>query len=871
MAKARRSRGRRKRGAKKKGSGIGLEASSLIAILTFILIFGVGLFWTQLVPLQKLQHLSDVSAKAQDSEIANRLAIEVAKYTQSVRAVAIDTRTRELLASRDSNALAQRETELRSLFPGVWRVRILPNLVLTPSTNSEPHIGYACIEVMQNAAKSKQAQPAEVHVMGTPQQHIDIQHPVLSLSGENLIGLVQVTLKIDVLQQWLKTAYSGDGYVSLIQKVEGRSALMLAAMGNESAQSTSRAVDVPVPGTSWTLSLWSPEIAETGVFNTNFLITLGVGGLMIFLVIMLLWRSMSRAISTDLDVYTQLVTSELRGEKTHEYHLSMKEFKESARRLEDLKGPAKMVRERDDHKDTMTLADLQIDETIAATPAQSLDNISVEELNDTAAFERVADSSNKPQPAGQPVSVESTTPAAPPELPPAEIFKAYDIRGIVGRTLTAGHMLLIGQALGSEAVSRGIKQIAFARDGRLSGPELGQALVKGLISTGIDVIDVGMVPTPVLYYAAAELTGGSGVMLTGSHNPADYNGVKMVLNGESLSGDAIQTLKQRIDNKDYVQGQGEYKTNPVSSNYIQKITDDVKLQRQLKVVVDSGNGVAGGIAPKLFSALGCEVVELYSDIDGNFPNHHPDPSQPKNLNDLIEMVRASNADVGFAFDGDGDRLGVVSPDGNIIWPDRLMMLFAADVLSRNPGAQIIFDIKCSNNLASTIWEKGGEPVMWKTGHSLIKSKMQQSGALLAGEMSGHIFIKERWYGFDDALYAGARLLEILAADSRSPQEIFASLPDAINTPELRVDMVQDELDSFMEDLLAKAEFPDANIIMIDGVRADFEDGWGLVRASNTTPSLILRFEARDKESLERIQELFRTLMLEINPALSLPF
>jgi phosphomannomutase/phosphoglucomutase len=374
-----------------------------------------------------------------------------------------------------------------------------------------------------------------------------------------------------------------------------------------------------------------------------------------------------------------------------------------------------------------------------------------------------------------------------------------------------------------------------------------------------------------LYYAAAELTEGSGVMLTGSHNPANYNGVKIVLNGETLSGDAIQALKKRIDDNDFVEGQGEYKTNPVSNQYIERIVSDIKLPRPIKVVVDCGNGVAGGLAPKLYKALGCEVIELYSEVDGKFPNHHPDPSQPKNLQDLIEMVRSTNADVGLAFDGDGDRLGVVSPDGSIVWPDRLMMLFTKDVLSRNPGAQIIYDIKCSNNLTTAIWAQGGEPVMWKTGHSLIKSKMQQSGALLAGEMSGHIFFKERWYGFDDALYAGARLLEILASDDRTPREIFTSLPDAVNTPELRVDLPQSELDNFMNELLARVDFPDATVIMIDGVRADFEDGWGLVRASNTTPSLIMRFEGRDKDALQRIQEVFRSLMLDIKPDLSLPF
>ena len=395
--------------------------------------------------------------------------------------------------------------------------------------------------------------------------------------------------------------------------------------------------------------------------------------------------------------------------------------------------------------------------------------------------------------------------------------------------------------------------------------------MKGLLASGVSVVDVGMVPTPVLYFAAAELTGGSGVMLTGSHNPSDYNGIKMVLGDETLAGEAIQALKMRIDNKDFLEGSGQYRTSTQSNQYIQRVASDIKLARPLKIVIDSGNGVAGALAPQLFHTLGCEVVELYSEVDGRFPNHHPDPSQPENLRDLVEMVRSVNADVGLAFDGDGDRLGVVSPDGNVIWPDRLMMLFAADVLSRNPGAQIIFDIKCSNNLTKAIWEKGGEPMMWKTGHSLIKAKMKQSGALLAGEMSGHIFFKERWYGFDDALYAGARLLEIIAADSRKPQQIFASLPDAVNTPELRVDMREGEQQRFMDELMRRVDFPDANLIMIDGIRADFDNGWGLVRASNTTPSLILRFEGRDKQALVEIQEKFRIVMLEVNPDLQLPF
>ncbi|MCW9025264.1 MAG: phosphomannomutase/phosphoglucomutase [Gammaproteobacteria bacterium] len=468
-------------------------------------------------------------------------------------------------------------------------------------------------------------------------------------------------------------------------------------------------------------------------------------------------------------------------------------------------------------------------------------------------------------------STEQPAPTDVPGVPPASIFKAYDIRGVVGKGLTAPYMMLIGQALGSEAISRGLGKIAFARDGRLSGPELGGALVKGLQAAGMDVIDVGMVPTPVLYYAAAELAEGTGVMLTGSHNPPDYNGIKMVLGGETLAGDTIQSLRQRIVEKEFTRGEGAYSTVAIINEYVNRIIGDVKLKRPLKVVIDCGNGVAGAVAPKLFKAMGCELIELYSEVDGKFPNHHPDPSKPENMRDLIDTVRAQNADLGMAFDGDGDRLGVVSPNGSIIWPDRLMMLFATDVLSRNHGAQIIYDIKCSSNLTKAIWEKGGEPLMWKTGHSLIKAKMKQSGALLAGEMSGHIFFKERWYGFDDGLYSGARLLEILSGAEQKPQEIFNTLPDAVNTPELNVSMAEGEHHQFMDRFLDQADFPNANITMIDGIRVDYEDGWGLVRASNTTPCLVLRFEAQTQEALQRIQDEFTKAMHAINPSLKLPF
>ncbi|MCW9057432.1 MAG: phosphomannomutase/phosphoglucomutase [Gammaproteobacteria bacterium] len=451
------------------------------------------------------------------------------------------------------------------------------------------------------------------------------------------------------------------------------------------------------------------------------------------------------------------------------------------------------------------------------------------------------------------------------------IFRAYDIRGIVGQSLTPEAVYEIGRAIGSEAFERGQQTVAVARDGRLSGPELTDALIRGLVATGRDVKDLGMVPTPVLYFAAHYLDTLSGVMVTGSHNPPDYNGFKIVLAGETLSGNAIQDLRRRIQDGDLLSGDGSVEPVDVLPDYLERIKADVILPRPLKVVVDCGNGVAGVAAPRLLRELGCEVIELYCDVDGTFPNHHPDPSRAENLGALIRAVGEHGADLGFAFDGDGDRIGLVASGGEIIWPDRLMMLYSMDLLNRNPGGLILYDVKCSRNLARIIRDFGGDPVMSQTGHSLIKARMKETGALLAGEMSGHIFFQERWYGFDDALYAAARLLEILANDHRTSSSVFAMLPDSVNTPELQVPMAEGEPHPFMDRLLASAHFENAHVHTIDGMRVEFSDGWGLVRASNTTPVLVLRFEADDEDALRRIQEDFRRAMLQVQPELQLPF
>lgn len=457
------------------------------------------------------------------------------------------------------------------------------------------------------------------------------------------------------------------------------------------------------------------------------------------------------------------------------------------------------------------------------------------------------------------------------KLPPLGIFKAYDIRGIVGDTLTEAGVEQIGRAIGSEARARGRSSVVIGRDGRLSGPALAAALARGLQAAGIDVIDVGQVATPMLYFAAHELGTLSGVMVTGSHNPPQYNGLKMMLDGETLAGETIQALRARLSDGRIDSGSGGYRTQDIRAAYLQRIVSTLRLTRPMRIAVDAGNGVAGATAPELYQRLGCTVQELFCEVDGKFPNHHPDPSQPHNLEDLIAALKKGDAELGLAFDGDGDRLGVVTRSGKIIYPDRQLMLFAADVLSRVPGGEVIFDVKCTRHLFGWIRKHGGKPLLWKTGHSFIKQKLRETGAPLAGEMSGHIFFKERWYGFDDGLYAGARLLEILSR-SDNPSAMLEALPDSVSTPELQWQLNEGENYALMTLLQNTAKFPDAQeIITIDGLRVEYADGFGLARPSNTTPIIVLRFEANSAGALARIQADFRRALLGIRPGASLPF
>jgi phosphomannomutase/phosphoglucomutase len=466
--------------------------------------------------------------------------------------------------------------------------------------------------------------------------------------------------------------------------------------------------------------------------------------------------------------------------------------------------------------------------------------------------------------------------AMPVKVAPV-LFKAYDIRGIVDATLTVDVVRVIGQAIASDARERDQKSIVIGRDGRLSGPAFIAALADGIRAAGLDVIDIGQVATPMVYYASHELGTHCGVMITGSHNPPDYNGLKMVIAGEAIHGERIQSLYQRIvaGNLHEALTPGGYEQRDVRQAYLSRILSDVRLSAPMRIAIDCGNGVAGDFAPELYERMGAQVTSLFCEVDGTFPNHHPDPAHPENLQDLIACLAAGDAELGLAFDGDGDRLGVVTKDGQIIYPDRQLMLFAEDVLKRNPGGTIIYDVKCTRNIAPWVLSHGGVPMMWKTGHSLVKARLRETGAPLAGEMSGHIFFKDRWYGFDDGMYAGARLLEILSrlkAAGRDPSEVLNALPNSLSTPELHWELAEGENFALIDELRKTAVFPGSErISLIDGLRVEYPDGFGLARSSNTTPVIVLRFEADSAAALARIQADFRRVLLAVKPDGKLPF
>lgn len=830
----------------------------LLSVIAMVLVIvtGGGVFWASSAGVADAKQGAAVAVA---KGIAVGIAAQIDQLNRGLAKMAQDAEVVEVLKNDDLGQIEAAETRLEKYLPGVLKIRLLRPGVNEPDNRSVPHMGFADLDMVRETFEKNQL-PA---IQGDAGENRHLAMTARVVADNTVIGVILASLNYDFINESLKMAAIGAQFVQLKQ-----AGFKLAESGDQSLKDQADHVTVDVANTPWVVQVWytkSADASESGL----------VAGLMIIAVLLVClaffvgFRKTSDMLGQDQSSVLKAVKDLMTGNAYGNYPVHFSEMSLIISSLVQFKRVL-------DQKEYVTEPDQSEDSDFGGFFEES--DFTIEELT----HEEVEEITNAGSPPAAPApSSDSAVREEPPAvvLPPsksnayAEIFKAYDIRGIVGKTLTAEIVYDIGRAFGTEAKEQDCKTVVIARDGRNSSAGLADALARGLVSTGRDVLDLGMVPTPVLYFVAHHTPGRTGVMITGSHNPAEYNGLKMVLKGETLAGPRITQLKDCIDEQAYAdEGEGKIDQNSMFVNeYIGIIAEDVHLVRPMKVVLDCGNGVAGEIGPVLLRTLGCDVIELYCEVDGDFPNHHPDPSKPENLNDLIASVKQHQADLGIAFDGDGDRLGLVDSEGKIIWPDRQMMLFSRDVLSRKPGAEIIFDVKCSRHLPEQIVKFGGRPLMWKTGHSFMKAKLKETGAKLAGEMSGHIFFNDRWFGFDDGLYSAARMIEILSADTRTSAEVFASFPDSVNTPELNISMAEGEKFAFIEKLAAKADFKDGKVTNIDGMRVDFSDGWGLVRASNTTPSLVVRFEADDEPGLSRIQSEFKTLMKEIKADIALPF
>jgi len=800
------------------------QALVLPIVLVFI-ICGAGLFYLQ--GDSKRQTVSAPEGFA--ASIAGRLSDNVTFHSQTLQTYVQKFQIDQLFLNEDKAGLQRHEKALKALFPQVLRFRLLPAEWDSKDQYTDPPLSFAAFDLLRGVEQRGLPSAAEVHRLGYKQQHIALAIPVVVSEGGSVVGVLHAALSFDPIKNAMQGLGVQAGSLEIRQLAGGKAAT-LAGINHQGAE---MAGTVPVKGAIWQVAYGSPVEQVDMVAQFLPLGVLALGAILVIPLILLQAKRLRRDLAADEAAALTIVEEIKSGAGA----------RPPGAQLAELQPLLELVRRIASQPLARTKKSAATDSREAAPVGEPLSNVS--------------NAMHSPE-SGTSIS--------------RNIFRAYDIRGVVGDTLTEDVVFQLGQAIGSEAYDQGQQSVIIARDGRESGVVLSQALASGLMASGRDVIDIGMVPTPVLYFATHFLGANTGVMLTGSHNPAEYNGLKIVMAGEALSGEAISELADRIEQGNLLQGAGAKTEQDLIPDYINRIAGDVQLGRPLKVVVDCGNGVAGIIVPILLQSLGCEVIDLYCDVDGSFPNHHPDPGKPENLQDLIAAVAQNSADIGVAFDGDGDRLGVVDGKGKIIWPDRLLMLLAQDVLSRQPGADVIYDVKSTRHLASAILSHGGRPIMWKTGHSLIKAKMKETGALLAGEMSGHIFFKERWYGFDDGIYSCARLLEILSLDMAEPTAIFAELPESVSTPEETLWFEQEGANfEMMEKVMALGEMEGAKLTTIDGLRADFSEGWGLVRPSNTTPALVFRFEADSDQALERIKGVFRDRMTRVDPAIKLPF
>lgn len=734
------------------------------------------------------------------------------------------------------------EEQISAILPYAASVKIIPQGQAKLDTQASVPLTFAGLDMIKRLEKGK-AVPLEIHKLNKVQYIQTIA--AITNPNNQLLGSLLISFKNNALQDLYKSIDISAGQIAITQNFEKSEGRLVFQVGNGNQQGLSfkKASSVPHISFSYQLSenlLNHPLINQTQIILSGAIaILLALIGICIFVYVL------NNKLNKNMHMLSEFTLSITGGRKPKMPAFTLGQFSTLAHALNQLTR----------RKGTDVVSNL-----IPSAP-DSFENTTVSN-NSSDSIHLDLDLDDE---------LEDTYMESEDHRISRQIFRAYDIRGKIGNELTAEALELIGQAIGSEAYERGQQSLFVGHDGRLSSPELADALIAGIKSTGRDVIDIGLVATPVVYFAAYTQGTNSGVMITGSHNPPEYNGVKIVIDGEPLHEEGITHLYERIIENDLLEGEGSYQKQHLDSEYIDRIVSDIALAQPLKVVVDAGNGVAGQYAPKLLEAIGCDVTALYCDVDGTFPNHHPDPTIESNLQDLKACVLGDKADLGIAFDGDGDRVVIIDNEANIVQPDQLMMLFAKDVLNRCPGTDIVYDVKCSNKLGEYISQQGGRPIMWRSGHSLIKSKMLETGATLGGEMSGHIVFNERWYGFDDGLYAAARLLELLSADHRPVSEVFADFPLGIMTPEFHIettDHLKFELISKLKEPLSS---PAASLTEIDGIRVDFDNGWGLVRASNTTPTLTLRFEGNDQASLDMIKEHFKEAITTTDPSLQIPF
>ncbi|MCP3671883.1 MAG: phosphomannomutase/phosphoglucomutase [Gammaproteobacteria bacterium] len=818
--------------SQKRGSSISqFTAIVLAAVVAVFISCGVVFYIIQDVGQGQIQ---EQLTKAAAESVAQNITSQTRLYHKLLHGMSQDQQLIDLFESRNRSGLRGKGHSLLRQIPDAKYVRLLPVGWDELDTGVGPKLSFASLAMLRGVEASGKVSPAEVHQFNSKQQHIALAAPVLNGKKGPVVGVIHLSLPMGMLNNSVAGVAVQNGNIN-VQQVAGGTPLLLITNDPAGNKILKPAGTIKIPDSIWSVAYnaksssvaWSDQI----IFYGALLIGLGL----IVLVVLLLTHRLKLALVSDQESILVLVERLLLGRIASSQKARVAEMQGIMDRLVHMMHGLKA--------------------RAAAKPV---------------ATEAVNEATGLPQ-ATVKEAIEVVSEQAGGNFLPASIFRSYDIRGVVTKELTADVVYQLGRAIGSTAYDEGQQTVIVARDGRKSGQELSTALCRGLMASGRDVLDIGMVPTPLLYFATNFLGSNTGVMVTGSHNPPEYNGLKIVIGGETISGDGIKALRNRVSKGDLLQGEGTRTEQDLLADYLSRVVEDLHIGRTLKVVIDCGNGVAGVVGPYLLKALGCQVTELYCDVNGDFPNHHPDPSKPENLEALAAEVTSRHADIGIALDGDGDRIGVVDSAGNIIWPDRLLMLFATDLLIRQPGADVIYDVKSSRHLAGQILANGGRPLMWKTGHSLIRARMKETGALLAGELSGHIFFKERWYGFDDGLYACARLLELLSADPRSSAEIFAEIPESVSTPELSLAMQEGANVEIMDRLLVNVDMQDAKLIKIDGIRAEFEYGWGLVRASNTMPALTFRFEAEDMSGLERVQAVFREQLLKIDPDLKLPF